>query len=81
MALVHLSGELRRRAAGKSTVEVDATTVGEVIRELTRRFPDLAPVLDESLNVALDGEVVPNAEFIRVDAGTDIHFVPAIAGG
>lgn len=81
MARVHLSGELRRLAGGRSTIEVDARTVTEVVAHLGRDFPELGVRIGDGMTVALDGELVPNADFYPVDADTDIHFVPSIGGG
>ena len=81
MARVHLSGEMRRLAGGRSIIEVDARTVIEVVARLERDFPELRVRLDDGMTVAIDGELVPNADFHPVDAETEIHFVPSIGGG
>jgi molybdopterin converting factor small subunit len=81
MARVHLSGELRRLAGDRSVIEVDARTVTEVVAQLERDFPELGVRIGDGMTVALDGELIPNADFHTVDADTDIHFVPSIGGG
>ena len=81
MAHVHLSGELRRLAGDRSSIEVDARTVSEVVAHLEREFPELGVRIGDGMTVAIDGELVPNADFHPVGADTDIHFVPAIGGG
>lgn len=81
MARVHLSGELRRLAGDRPIIEVDARTVTEVVERLKRDFPELGVRLGDGMTVAIDGELVPNADFHPVDADTDLHFVPSIGGG
>ena len=81
MARVHLSGELRRLAGDRATIEIDARTVTEVVARLERDFPELGVRLGDGMTVAIDGELVPNADFHPVEAETEIHFVPSIGGG
>ena len=81
MARVHLSGELRRLAGDRATIEIDARTVTEVVARLERDFPELGVRLGDGMTVAIDGELVPNADFHPVEAKTEIHFVPSIGGG
>jgi len=81
MARVHLSGEFRRLAGGLTVVEVDADTVAELVDALSDRFPDLGRRLDEGMAVALDGEVVPNADYEPVTTDSEVHFLPSIGGG
>lgn len=81
MARVHLSGELRRLAGDRSIIDVDARTVADVVAQLERDFPELGVRIGDGMTVAIDGELVPNAEFHPVQAETEIHFVPSIGGG
>ncbi len=39
------------------------------------RTPNLGPL------VAVDGEIMPNADFVEVGSDTEVHFLPAIGGG
>jgi molybdopterin converting factor small subunit len=45
---IALTPALAERAGGRSVVHVDGTTVAEALRELTTRFPDLAPLIWDS---------------------------------
>ena len=58
MARVLLTGSLCRRLAGGQTqLEVEADTVRRLILELDRRFPGLGRQVDESMAIAIDGEL------------------------
>jgi molybdopterin converting factor small subunit len=81
MARVHLSGELRRLAGDRHMIEVEARTVSEVVARLASDFPELGLRIGDGMTVALDGELIPNADFHPVDSDTDVHFVPSIGGG
>lgn len=81
MARVHLNGELRRIADGEALIEIDAPTVGAVVDRLAEMYPELGRRVAAGAAVAVDGEVVPNADYMSVDADTDIHFVIPVGGG
>jgi molybdopterin converting factor small subunit len=80
MATVHFSGALARYTDGVETVTVDAPRVRELMLEVRERFPDLAAPL-EIMAVAVDGEVYAEADYLKLSPGSEIHFVPRIAGG
>jgi molybdopterin converting factor small subunit len=86
MAVVSLRSPLRELAGGQGKLEVDGTTVGEIIGLLERSYPRLSGwVRDEQgrirqhVNVFLNGE---RASLEDPVAGRDqIHVLPAISGG
>ena len=49
MARVTLTGNFRRFTGGEQGIEVDATSIREVLDVLGRRFPDLAPIWKKEL--------------------------------
>ncbi len=87
---VRLPTVLARSAGGKTVHEASGATVGEVVDDVARRFPELAPRLRDA-----KGEPYPyvifyvDEEDIRfqqgfetpVPDGAEIVVVPAIAGG
>lgn len=81
MAKVHLSGEAKRLARGAAIVEVEATTVRALIDRLDQMFPGMRLHLSDGTSVAVDGEIMPNADFVQVESDTEVHFLPAIGGG
>jgi molybdopterin converting factor small subunit len=81
MAQIHLSGQLRRLAGGNDLLEVEASTVAELIKVLETSHPDLGAALREGVSVAIDGEVKPGAEFERLSSDSQVHFLPQLAGG
>lgn len=62
-------------------MEVDGDTVGDLIAELERRYPGLGPLLTDGASVAINGELIPNGIFERVDESTEVYFVAPISGG
>ena len=81
MATVHLQADHRRFTGGERVLEVDGDTVGDLIAELERRYPGLGPLLTDGASVAINGELIPNGIFERVDESTEVYFVAPISGG
>jgi molybdopterin synthase sulfur carrier subunit len=63
-------------------VEAEGATVGELLEDLTSRFPGLGTQLQYA-NVYLDGEDVRtlDGDDTPVGAGSTVILLPAMAGG
>src|SRR2546422_10256682 len=86
MAHVRLRSPLRELAGGESEVDVEGTTLGEVIRRLERSHPRLSGwVLDEQGSVRQHVHLFVNGERAALDASVSpadrIQVIPAISGG
>ena len=86
MAVVTLRAPLRDRADGTGQFDLPGESLGEVLRELERRFPRLEGwVLDEhgrirrNVNVFVDGE--RGREDTPVAAGARVNVLHSISGG
>ncbi len=86
MPLVRLRGPLKRLAGDRAEHELQATTVGQSLRELERAHPAVAGwILDERglirrhVNVFVNGE--RSSEDTSVADGDRIDIIPAISGG
>jgi hypothetical protein len=80
MALVHFGLEQQRLTGGVRELEIEASNVSQLIARLEERFPGIRPLL-ESAAVAINGEVVNDAEYEPVPPGAEIYFVVKSAGG
>lgn len=87
MARVYIPSLLRKYAQDQESLLVPGRTVGEVVRNLGKEFPQLTRELIEdgelkgSLAVAVDGEVAIGGLLEPVREESEIHFMPAISGG
>ena len=72
---------------GVKQVNVEASNVRQVIDRLDEAFPGIKErLVDEgqirsNLAVAIDGEVARLGLMEKVQTSSEVHFVPAIAGG
>jgi MoaD family protein len=87
---VRLPTVLRSQAGGKSTVAIEASTIGEVLQGLVAEYPGMAGQLlndDGSLhrfvNVYVNDDDVRYLSLLDtpVKDGDEISILPAVAGG
>jgi sulfur-carrier protein len=89
MTLVRIPPTLRAEVGGARELAAEGSTVGEVIEDLVERYPSLRPQLFQNgdlgsfVNVYLGGEDVRTLQGLdtRVDTGSTIILLPAMAGG
>ena len=81
MVRVHFSAELRRLTDGVAELELEATNVRRLIRALDERFPGIGERLSEGTSVAIDGNIIPDAEFEELPEGAEVHFLDTLSGG
>src|SRR3954471_19939655 len=86
MAKVVLRSPLRDLTGGRSSVDVQGGTVGEVLGKLEGEYPKLTGwVRDEQGRIRRHVNVFLNGERVRTDAevgvGDTIQILPAISGG
>jgi molybdopterin synthase sulfur carrier subunit len=90
MPLVKIPPVLRSSVSGKSEVDIDGSTVGEVIKALADQYPDTGDQLlsDEGelnryVNVYVNDEDVRVRSGLETEVGqTDtVVILPAMAGG
>ena len=84
---VYIPTLLRTLTGGKGSVEVEGTTVRQVIDNLEQAWPGVRDrLLDEgklrpNISVAVDGEVTPMGLIEAVGPASEVHFIAAIKGG
>ncbi|HBY92633.1 MAG: MoaD family protein [Ardenticatenaceae bacterium] len=90
MATVYVPTPLRRLTGGQAKVEVQASTIGELVDELEASYPGLKDrLLDEDGNIKRFINVFVNGEEIRslqseqtpLKASDEVSIIPAMAGG
>ena len=89
-ATVRIPTPLRTVTGGKATVDVDGSTVGEVVKSLDASYPGIGErILDESgqvrrfVNIFVDDEDIRFAQGLEtpVREGATVSVIPAVAGG
>ncbi len=71
----------REFADGQTEFEVEATTFRRLVLELEQRYPGLGKQVEESMAVAIDGEIFQDAYAAELRPGSEIYLIPKIGGG
>jgi sulfur-carrier protein len=84
--LLRLRGALKERAGGRSSHELDGSTVADLLRALEGAQPEVRGwILDERGEIRPHINVYVNGEQARrdtaIDAGDTVDVLPAISGG
>ena len=74
------SGSQRPLADGNERVDFDANRVQDLVEKVYARFPKLSGKLDGSA-VAIDGDIHNDAEFLRLEHDSEVHFLAQVQGG
>ena len=81
MVEVNLWSGLRALADGRDTVEVDGTTVGEVLNALVEKYPGLQEAIDAGVSVAVDGRIIASALSEPVNPDSEVYLMQRLRGG
>jgi len=82
MPKVLLSGSAAQRyTGGQSELEVSATTFRRLVAELENRFPGLGKQVEESMAIAIDGEIFQDAYSAKFGPQNEVVLIPKIGGG
>ena len=82
MPHVVISGQAARRFTGGVTeLEVKADTFRRMVLELEGRYPGLGRQIEESMAVAIDGEIFQDAYLAPLKPDSEIYLIPKIGGG
>ena len=87
MATVYIPSLMQKLTDGQSKVEIERATVRQLIAKLESQLPGMSERLVEdnrikgNISVAVDGEITPLGMLEKVGENSEVHFLPAIAGG
>ena len=81
MVRVKLGGPLMSQAGGATEFEVESTTIRELLARLGERHPQLRPILDRGVTVAVNGTIYRGAFLAPIPDGSEVYLLPALVGG
>jgi sulfur-carrier protein len=74
-------GSCHQFTGGRTEFDVEATTFRQLVRELEQKFPGLGKQVEESMALAVDGEIFQDAYHAELKPGSEIVLIPKIGGG
>ena len=82
MAQLILTGSLKNLAGGVHEFNIQARTVHQLVKELKKICPALAPLVESGgFAVAIDGEIYQDILFAPIGEHSEIHLIPPIGAG
>ena len=81
MLRVKLGGPLMSQAGGITEFLVEATTIREMLARLGEAHPELRPVLERGVAVAVNGTIYRGAFLAEIPDGSEVYLLPPTAGG
>ena len=81
MIKVLLGSNLKNFTNGVEELEVEATSVKSLIAEMDRRYPGIADALESGFALAIDGEVIANPGYEKLEDVSEVRFLSPMRGG
>ena len=81
MIKVFLGSNLNNFTNGVEELEVEATSVKSLIAEMDRRYPGIADALESGFALAIDGEVIANPGYEKLEEVSEVRFLSPMRGG
>lgn len=81
MLLVKLGGPLMSQAGGVKEFAIEATTIREMLARLAAQYPQLKPILDRGVAVAVNGTIYRGAFLAPIPDGAEVFILPPLVGG
>ena len=78
---VSLNGNFRSAAGGVASIDIEATTIRELLTSLVERYPEMSSHLEDGIAVAIDGVVYRDDWTQTIPANAEVCLLPRIAGG
>ena len=81
MAEVNLWSGLCQFTDGELVIKVKADTVGKMLDELIFIYPNLEPIIEAGVSVAVDGEMIAGANHTPIKPDSEIFILQQFKGG
>ncbi|MEX0349215.1 MAG: MoaD/ThiS family protein [Paracoccaceae bacterium] len=78
---VHLWSGLRALTGGAQVVEVEASTIDGMLRELVRLYPALQEPIEAGVSVSVDGRIMASDLTAPLRAENEIYLMQRLRGG
>lgn len=81
MATVNLWGALRPAANGDASVEVEASTIRDLMNKLEERYPLMTEQIEEGIAVSINGTIYQDTWSEPIPTDAEVYLLPRIPGG
>lgn len=81
MVQVRIWGSLAAATDDQTEVEIDASTLRELLDGLAKAYPAIRPQLDRGVSVAIDGKVYNDSWFTPIHEDSEVVLLARLKGG
>ena len=81
MPEVELFAGLRDAVKGAKSVQVEGTTIREMLQNIAREYPSLHERIKQGVAVAIDGDIYRDDWDQQIPEGAEVVLLSRIAGG
>lgn len=81
MVEVNLWSGLRRLTDGQTKIEIEASSVGQLIDGLSQKYPDLKEFFEEQVSVSINGRIIAGSWAEPIPDGAEVWLLQRLRGG
>ena len=81
MVQVKIWGSLAKTTDDKTLVEIEASTLRELLDGLAAKYPAIRPQLNRGVSVAIDGRIYNDSWFTPIKPDSEVVLLARLKGG
>ena len=81
MINVNFISSYRPALGGADALEIEATTLRELLRILLAKYPRMQSHIDDGIVLAINGEIYRDNLDVELQDGWEVYLMPRIQGG
>lgn len=81
MVNVRFISSFRPALGGADGLQIEATTLRELMRILVAKYPRMQGHIDDGIVLAINGEIYRDNWDVEIQAGSEVYLMPRIQGG
>lgn len=76
-----MTGPLRSAAGDAASIEIQARSIRELLRELVEQYPEMDQYLDQGIAVSINGTIYRDDGDVKIPSDAEVVLLPRIQGG
>lgn len=83
MPIVKVSfiSSFRAALGGAESLEIEATSLRELMRKIVSKYPRMQKHMDEGIALAINGQIYRDNRDVELHDGSEVYLMPRIQGG
>jgi molybdopterin converting factor small subunit len=81
MVKVSFMSTFRAAVGGAEALEIEATTLRELMRKVVESYPRMQSHLDAGIALAINGEIYRDNRDVEIQEGSEVFVMPRLQGG